>query len=100
MRGGAVPTMRTGERARAGSDFDHCNEAQENVVEHCDLLPGIAAGAGEEQIGHVLQRLQALLHRARSDCVFDLDQQGCIGHRMATLERGTWKFRSVNRQKP
>ncbi len=64
--------------ARLG--LDRSRELGDHFVEQVDLLDGIAAGAGQEQVGDARQHLVALGIVAVAQRTLELVDQGRLGH--------------------
>ncbi|MEJ2374878.1 MAG: hypothetical protein P8Y53_06645 [Pseudolabrys sp.] len=64
--------------ARLG--FDRLGQTRNHAVEHVVLFFAIAAGAGQEQVGHAPKHFRLLAGRAGGQRAFDLSNQRSVGH--------------------
>ena len=60
-------------------DLDGPDQAFEHAVEQLDLFAVEAAGRGQKQLGHTLDRLQALFRGAEMDRLFDFIDDRLFG---------------------
>ena len=62
-----------------GLGLDRGGEPADHVVEQLDLLVGIHARTGLEQIAHAPQGIDAAIDRTAADRVFQFGDQGLLG---------------------